>query len=463
MLRTQKAAGARTERLKRDLRSQFTLAPLIKKIRRFTLLEGGVYSDSFSSGWWEIRKAKWTEIVDFPVALAPGSGAHLQATCTGRRSDVGVVRINSCSRPGMEFAALDSAEKAKFARKIYALLGLGVGCGEAAVKKAYKKASLQYHPDKQRGKTAGEQEVAASMFLKVKEAYEMLGNVSMREALDSAVFCVERAQRAHQQRMAAMGSTRRKFRDELERREAAARDAVGSGGGGLASSAVVCRDGVDGAEALARAANASRAEGLSKAVRTAAKQRRAARDTGSDIDRDIRLERLRQSVKVRWGARATGWTDDNLRDACAPLGSLVAIDRGESGKSAILVFASDIQATLATVDETFCDLFRDVRLLAPDAWERVQRAIADRARKDRDEAPDLFNSQRGDDKDPTILLRRAHERADIEATLRRVDASGHHQCQNAPEAHRISRNQFSPVGKRRRLEAASSRVSVVTT
>ena len=45
----------------------------------------------------------------------------------------------------------------------------------------------------------------------------MLGNVSMREALDSAVFCVEKAQRAHQQRIAAMGSTRRKFRDELER------------------------------------------------------------------------------------------------------------------------------------------------------------------------------------------------------------------------------------------------------
>ena len=30
-------------------------------------------------------------------------------------------------------------------------------------------------------------------------------------------------------------------------------------------------------------------------MRTAAKQRRAARDTGSDIDRDIRLERLRQN------------------------------------------------------------------------------------------------------------------------------------------------------------------------
>ena len=26
-------------------------------------LEGGVYSASFSSGWWQIRKAKWTETV----------------------------------------------------------------------------------------------------------------------------------------------------------------------------------------------------------------------------------------------------------------------------------------------------------------------------------------------------------------------------------------------------------------
>ena len=363
----------------------------------------------------------------------------------------------------MEFAALDSAEKAKFARKVYALLGLGVGCGEAAVKKAYKRASLQYHPDKQRGKTAGEQEVAASMFLKVKEAYEMLGNVSMREALDSAVFCVEKAQRAHQQRIAAMGSTRRKFRDELERREAVARGGLGGGGGGLAAPSDMRRDVVDGAEALARAANASRADALSEAVRTAAKQRRAARDTGSELDRDIRLFRLHRSVKVRWGARATGWTDDGLRDACAPLGSLVAIDRGESGKSATLVFASDIEATLAAVDETFCDLFRDVRLLAPDAWERVQRAIADKARKDRDEAPDLSDSQRVDDEDAATSTRRAHERADIEAAIRRADDIGRHQRQNAPRARRISRNEFSPAGKRRRLETACSRVSTATT
>lgn len=84
-------------------------------------------------------------------------------------------------------AALDGAARAVFARKTYALLGLAAGCGEAALKKAYKKASLLYHPDKQRGKNEKEREVAANMFIKIKEAYELLGDEPTRTALDAAV------------------------------------------------------------------------------------------------------------------------------------------------------------------------------------------------------------------------------------------------------------------------------------
>ena len=76
---------------------------------------------------------------------------------------------------GKPFEALDNAERAAFALRTYALLRVAVGCGEAAVKKAYKKASLQYHPDKQGGKSASDQELAAAMFLKVKEAYVSSG------------------------------------------------------------------------------------------------------------------------------------------------------------------------------------------------------------------------------------------------------------------------------------------------
>ena len=74
------------------------------------------------------------------------------------------------------YQALDGAARAAYARKTYALLGLAPECGAAKLKKAYKKASLQYHPDKQHGKSEEEQALAASMFLKVKEAYELLSD-----------------------------------------------------------------------------------------------------------------------------------------------------------------------------------------------------------------------------------------------------------------------------------------------
>ena len=60
------------------------------------------------------------------------------------------------------YQALDGAARAAYARKTYALLGLAPECGAAKLKKAYKKASLQYHPDKQHGKTDEEKALAAS-------------------------------------------------------------------------------------------------------------------------------------------------------------------------------------------------------------------------------------------------------------------------------------------------------------
>ena len=92
------------------------------------------------------------------------------------------------------YQALDGAARAAYARKTYALLGLAPECGAAKLKKAYKKASLQYHPDKQHGKSDEEKALAASMFLKVKEAYELLSDDTHRASLDDAVAGTMRAQ-----------------------------------------------------------------------------------------------------------------------------------------------------------------------------------------------------------------------------------------------------------------------------
>ena len=88
------------------------------------------------------------------------------------------------------------------------------------IKKAYKKASLQYHPDKQHGKSDEEKALAASMFLKVKEAYELLSDDTHRASLDDAVAGTMRAQRAHAERTARMDASTKRFRDDLEHHDA---------------------------------------------------------------------------------------------------------------------------------------------------------------------------------------------------------------------------------------------------
>lgn len=63
----------------------------------------------------------------------------------------------------------------------YELLGLPKGChDEDAIKRAYRKMALKWHPDKNRNNTAH----AESMFKRVSEAYEVLSDPQKREIYD---------------------------------------------------------------------------------------------------------------------------------------------------------------------------------------------------------------------------------------------------------------------------------------
>ena len=56
-----------------------------------------------------------------------------------------------------------------------------------------RKASLLYHPDKQVGKSDAEKATAETMFLKTKEAYELLSDSTKRAELDAAAARVPAA------------------------------------------------------------------------------------------------------------------------------------------------------------------------------------------------------------------------------------------------------------------------------
>uniref|UniRef100_A0A7S2WN27 J domain-containing protein n=1 Tax=Rhizochromulina marina TaxID=1034831 RepID=A0A7S2WN27_9STRA len=70
-------------------------------------------------------------------------------------------------------------------KEYYEVLGLDKHASPADIKRAYKKASLAYHPDKlrQRGETLTAEDTAK--FQKIKEAYECLGDVDKRKLYDA--------------------------------------------------------------------------------------------------------------------------------------------------------------------------------------------------------------------------------------------------------------------------------------
>ena len=256
--------------------------------------------------------------------------------------------------------------------------------GAAKLKKAYKKASLQYHPDKQHGKSEEEQALAASMFLKVKEAYELLSDDTHRASLDDAVAGTMRAQRAHAERTARMDASTKRFRDDLERREREASSAKP-----LSTEA----------EARLRNQRKQNEYGLRDAAKERARAERRSRE--SQADKDARAEKLRRTVEVKFGRETV--SDDVLKKS-----GCLSVER-PSSKKALLIFDSAEAAVQCAIDEEFGSQFKDVRLKTADAWERIRAAVAARAAKDREAAPELSSGRDGADREAerSRLLREA--------------------------------------------------------
>ncbi|CAN0144596.1 unnamed protein product [Ascophyllum nodosum] len=80
-------------------------------------------------------------------------------------------------------AALKQARRKDF----YKILGVSRSADEAEIKKAYRKAALKYHPDRQSSKTEEEKEQAGKVFRDIGEAYEVLSDPQKKQRYDSGV------------------------------------------------------------------------------------------------------------------------------------------------------------------------------------------------------------------------------------------------------------------------------------
>lgn len=66
----------------------------------------------------------------------------------------------------------------------YKILGLSNDADDDAIKKAYRKLAVQYHPDKQVGKTEAEKKNAEEKFKDINEAYQVLSDKEKRQKYD---------------------------------------------------------------------------------------------------------------------------------------------------------------------------------------------------------------------------------------------------------------------------------------
>ena len=65
------------------------------------------------------------------------------------------------------------------AQDFYSLLGVERGADEAAIKSAFRKAAMKYHPDRNQGDADAEKK-----FKEMNEAYECLSDPQKRAAYD---------------------------------------------------------------------------------------------------------------------------------------------------------------------------------------------------------------------------------------------------------------------------------------
>lgn len=208
----------------------------------------------------------------------------------------------------------------------YDVLGVPIDCTEKDILKAYRKKALKCHPDKN-----PDNPKAADIFIKLSEALNVLTDDTARALLDKVL----KAKEAAKLRAQKFDSTRKKFKDDLERREREAEEEK--------------ERGMDDAEKLAALIRSLRTEG-----NRLVKQQQDLLEQQLAEERKLKIETaITPKLKVKWKASKRdhqngGYTDGILTDLFGRYGPVLTIllSRKKNGM-AVVEFGKQTHASLA--------------------------------------------------------------------------------------------------------------------
>ncbi|KAI9225644.1 MAG: hypothetical protein DHS80DRAFT_25986 [Piptocephalis tieghemiana] len=194
----------------------------------------------------------------------------------------------------------------------YGLLGLDHEATQAEITKAYRKAALKAHPDKNPDDPG-----AAKRFHDLSEAYGVLSDEGARAAYDVVV----RAKVAKKRRITELDQERQKLKEDLERREEEANRER--------------RERQEAEERLQAQVERLRAQAFAEQQERWMKQQAAWKDEQT-------IKSLDRTIKVKWPRSRTEdlGDEEGLRQAFSRMGSVESVVMGRKGQSALVSFTT---------------------------------------------------------------------------------------------------------------------------
>jgi DnaJ family protein C protein 17 len=235
----------------------------------------------------------------------------------------------------------------------FGLLGLTPEATPKEINKAYKKLALKYHPDRTKGDKKKE-----ALFIKVKEAYEVLGDDKERLKYLEEFRKVGAKVKRNADRTEKMDAKRRKMKEDLLAREKVAENQRAEKNKNYASRQAEAKRQQD-INRLREEGRRQREDFTPRKQDTPSSAANSAADESANFEFEAmaaqraveRSEKRKMQIKVKWSKRSQhegeSFSDDGIAALFKKYGYVEAVEIGKKGKSATVTFDTEKAARAA--------------------------------------------------------------------------------------------------------------------